>query len=71
MGVITYKEASCLALAEEMRRDPTVWALGEDVADGGVFGQYVGLRDEFGPQRVVSTPISEATIMGALRDIES
>jgi len=65
MGVITYKEASCLALAEEMRRDPTVWALGEDVADGGVFGQYVGLRDEFGPQRIVSTPISEATIMGA------
>lgn len=65
MSVMTYKEASRLALAEEMRRDPTVWTLGEDVGDGGVFGQYLGLRDEFGPARVVSTPISEATIMGA------
>ena len=65
MGVVTYKEASRLALVEEMRRDPTVWALGEDVGDGGVFGQYAGLRDEFGFNRVVSTPISEATIMGA------
>tara|TARA_A100001037_G_scaffold302134_1_gene333100 strand:+ start:388 stop:1362 length:975 start_codon:yes stop_codon:yes gene_type:complete len=65
MSTVTYKEASCLALAEEMRRDPTVWTLGEDVGDGGVFGQYTGLRDEFGPDRVVSTPISEATIMGA------
>ena len=65
MSTVTYKEASCLALAEEMRRDPTIWTLGEDVGDGGVFGQYMGLRDEFGPDRVVSTPISEATIMGA------
>ena len=65
MSTVTYKEASRLALAEEMRRDPTVWTLGEDVGDGGVFGQYTGLRDEFGPDRVVSTPISEATITGA------
>ncbi len=65
MTVMSYKEASRVALAEEMRRDPTVWALGEDVGDGGVFGQYSGLRDEFGPARIVSTPISEATIMGA------
>lgn len=65
MSVMTYKDASRQALAEEMRRDPTVWTLGEDVGDGGVFGQYLGLRDEFGPDRVVSTPISEATIMGA------
>lgn len=65
MTVMTYKEASRVALAEEMRRDSTVWALGEDVGDGGVFGQYLGLRDEFGPKRIVSTPISEATIMGA------
>jgi pyruvate dehydrogenase E1 component beta subunit len=65
MTVMTYKEASRQALAEEMRRDPTVWTLGEDVGDGGVFGQYLGLRDEFGADRVVSTPISEATIMGA------
>ncbi len=65
MTVMNYRDASKLALAEEMRRDPTVWALGEDVADGGVFGQYLGLIDEFGPQRIVSTPISESTIMGA------
>ena len=65
MTVMTYKDASRLALMEEMRRDPTVWTLGEDVGDGGVFGQYAGLRDEFGPARVVSTPISESTIMGA------
>ena len=42
MGIVTYKEAARLALVEEMRRDPTVWALGEDVGDGGVFGQYAG-----------------------------
>lgn len=65
MTVMSYKDASRQALAEEMRRDPTVWTLGEDVGDGGVFGQYLGLRDEFGADRVVSTPISEATIMGA------
>ena len=65
MTVMSYKEASRVALAEEMRRDPAVWALGEDVGDGGVFGQYLGLRDEFGPKRIVSTPISESTIMGA------
>lgn len=65
MTVMSYKEASRVGLAEEMRRDPTVWALGEDVGDGGVFGQYLGLRDEFGPKRIVSTPISESTIMGA------
>ena len=65
MTVMTYKDASRQALAGEMRRDPTVWALGEDVGDGGVFGQYLGLQEEFGAARVVSTPISEATIMGA------
>jgi acetoin:2,6-dichlorophenolindophenol oxidoreductase subunit beta len=48
-----------------MRRDPAVWALGEDLGRGGVFGQYKGLAEEFGPERIVDTPISEATIMGA------
>ncbi len=65
MRVMSYRDASLAALSEEMRRDPTVWALGEDIADGGVFGQYLGLIDEFGSSRVVSTPISEACIMGA------
>ena len=65
MAVTTYLEASKAAVASEMRRDPRVWALGEDLGRGGVFGQYKGLIDEFGPDRIVDTPISEATIMGA------
>ena len=65
MAVMSFAEASRMALAEEMRRDPTVWVLGEDVRAGGVFGQYKGLVDEFGPERVVDTPIAESTIMGA------
>ncbi len=62
---LTYLEAARAALAEEMRRDESVWALGEDLGRGGVFGQYAGLGEEFGPERVVDTPISEAGIMGA------
>ena len=65
MAELTYLEAGLAAVAEEMRRDPAVWALGEDLGRGGVFGQYKGLIDEFGPTRVVDTPISEACIMGA------
>ena len=61
----TYAEAAREAIAEEMRRDPDVWALGEDLGRGGVFGQYAGLADEFGPERICDTPISEASIMGA------
>jgi len=60
---MTIAEAAREALAEEMRRDPTVWALGEDLAAGGIFGTYKGLIDEFGPERIVSTPISESMIM--------
>ena len=65
MAELTYAEASRQAIAEEMRRDPDVWALGEDLGRGGVFGQYAGLADEFGPERICDTPISEASIMGA------
>lgn len=65
MTALTYLDASRQALAEEMRRDGRVWALGEDLGRGGVFGQYRGLVDEFGPARIADTPISEATIMGA------
>ena len=59
----TIAEAARAGLAEEMRRDPTVWALGEDLAAGGIFGQYKGLLGEFGPDRIVSTPISESMIV--------
>ncbi|HUS96255.1 MAG TPA: transketolase C-terminal domain-containing protein [Hyphomicrobiaceae bacterium] len=62
---VTLNEAGRLAVLQEMRRDPTIWVLGEDVARGGLWGQYRGFLDEFGPERIVSTPISEATIMGA------
>ena len=65
MSALTYAQAACLALQEEMRADPTVIAMGEDLGRGGVFGQYRGLPQEFGPQRIIDTPISEATIVGA------
>ena len=65
MTAMSYIEAARLALSEEMRRDPKVWALGEDLGRGGVFGQYKGLVEEFGPARIADTPISESTIMGA------
>jgi len=65
MARMSYLEAAKSALAEEMRRDPTVWAVGEDLGRGGVFGQYRGLVDEFGPERISDAPISEACIMGA------
>jgi pyruvate dehydrogenase E1 component beta subunit len=65
MAVVTLVEAARLAALQEMRRDPKVWVLGEDVARGGLFGQYRGFLDEFGAARVVSTPISESVIMGA------
>jgi acetoin:2,6-dichlorophenolindophenol oxidoreductase subunit beta len=63
--MMTYAEAACLALREAMIADPNVVALGEDLGRGGVFGQYRGLAQEFGPHRVIDTPISEANIMGS------
>ncbi|HZP79837.1 MAG TPA: transketolase C-terminal domain-containing protein [Pseudolabrys sp.] len=65
MVEVTLIEASRRAALQEMRRDPRVWVLGEDVARGGLWGQYKDFLAEFGAERVVSTPISEATIMGA------
>src|SRR6202048_3834196 len=62
---ITYAEALNEAIREEMRRDSTVFVMGEDVAgwgDGGVFGVTRGLVDEFGTERVRDTPISEEAI---------
>ncbi len=65
MALTNYAQAACRALGEAMRADPSVVALGEDVGHGGIFGQYRGLQQEFGAARVIDTPISEATIMGA------
>ncbi len=65
MSTVTLIEALRRAAEQEMRRDSRVWVLGEDVARGGLFGQYRGFLEQFGADRVVSTPISESTIMGA------
>lgn len=65
MALMNYAQAACQALAEAMRTDANVVVLGEDVGRGGIFGQYRGLQQEFGAARVIDTPISEATIMGA------
>ena len=62
---LSYAEAAALALRQAMWADPLVVALGEDLGRGGVFGQYRGLQQEFGPARVIDTPISEANILGA------
>jgi pyruvate dehydrogenase E1 component beta subunit len=63
---LTYREAVARGIAQEMRRDDRVVFLGEDVAAaGGVFKATVGLLEEFGPQRVRDTPISEQAILGA------
>jgi 2-oxoisovalerate dehydrogenase E1 component beta subunit len=62
---LSYLEAIREALAEEMRRDPKVFVLGEDVGPyGGAFGVTQGLHDEFGELRVLDTPISESAIIG-------
>ena len=65
MAVMTYAEASRLAVQHAMSADRAVVVLGEDVGRGGIFQQYKGLQQEFGAQRVIDTPISEATILGA------
>ena len=66
MAKIKYATAIRDALAEEMRRDPMVFVMGEDVARfGGVFGCTLNLPEEFGEARVRNTPISEAAFVGA------
>jgi pyruvate/2-oxoglutarate/acetoin dehydrogenase E1 component len=64
MTELSYLEASTSALAEEMRRDERVWALGEDLGRGGLFHQYAGLAEAFGPERILDAPISESAILG-------
>jgi pyruvate/2-oxoglutarate/acetoin dehydrogenase E1 component/TPP-dependent pyruvate/acetoin dehydrogenase alpha subunit len=63
---LTMREAIKLAIADEMRADPSVVVFGEDVADaGGVFKVTTGLLEEFGGDRVRDTPIAETAIIGA------
>jgi len=65
MPVITYREALNQAMREEMRRDPSVFLMGEDVGVyQGAFKVSQGLLEEFGPKRVIDTPISEGGFTG-------
>src|SRR6186997_248955 len=62
---LTFGDAIKEAIAEEMRRDPTVVLMGEDVAEAGTtFKVLTGLVDEFGKDRIIDTPISEAGFSG-------
>ena len=66
MSKMTYGEAIREAMSIRMREDPTVILFGEDVgAFGGCFGVSAGMIEEFGPERVRDTPISEGAIIGA------
>ena len=65
MRELTYWQALRAALSDAMRRDPSVFLLGEDIgAYGGAFGVTRGMLDEFGPDRVRCTPISEGSVVG-------
>ncbi len=66
MPEITYLEAIRQTLWEEMKRDERVFIIGEDIGRyGGAFGVTYGMLDEFGPERIRETPISEPTIIAA------
>ncbi|MDE0235533.1 MAG: alpha-ketoacid dehydrogenase subunit beta, partial [bacterium] len=63
---LTFSQAIREALREEMERDDRVFVWGEDVAVyGGIYGATAGLLEQFGPGRVIDTPISETMIVGA------
>src|SRR5690606_15323127 len=62
---IQFREAVCEAMSEEMRKDETVYLMGEEVAEyDGAYKASKGMLDEFGPERVVDTPISELGFAG-------
>ncbi len=65
MKKISFAKAIPEAIAEEMDRDPTVFILGEDMEQGGGWGQTTGLFAKYGRARVKNTPISETAILGA------
>jgi pyruvate dehydrogenase E1 component beta subunit len=66
MPEITYLEAIRTALWDEMKRDERVFIIGEDIGRyGGAFGVTHGMLDEFGEKRIIETPISEPSIIGA------
>ena len=65
MRTIQFREAIAEAMSEEMRRDPSVYLMGEEVAEyNGAYKASKGMLDEFGPERVIDTPISELGFAG-------
>jgi pyruvate/2-oxoglutarate/acetoin dehydrogenase E1 component len=66
MKEVTFKQAITEAVDEEMARDPTVFLMGEDIGKhwGAAMGEYQGLFDKYGPERIRETPISETAILG-------
>ncbi len=65
MKTIQFREAICEAMSEEMRRDETVYLMGEEVAEyNGAYKASKGMLDEFGPKRVIDTPIAELGFAG-------
>lgn len=65
MKTLQFREAIAEAMSEEMRRDDTIYLMGEEVAEyNGAYKASKGMLDEFGPERVVDTPISEAGFAG-------
>ncbi|MGO4912833.1 MULTISPECIES: pyruvate dehydrogenase complex E1 component subunit beta [unclassified Leeuwenhoekiella] len=65
MKTIQFREAICEAMSEEMRRDDTIYLMGEEVAEyNGAYKASKGMLDEFGPERVIDTPISELGFAG-------
>jgi len=64
-AMMRYGGAALEALLAAMHADSSVWCVGKDLGRGGVFGQYKGLREEFGADRVSDAPISESAIMAA------
>lgn len=65
LAVLSVSQALNMALREEMGRDDRVFMIGEDIKDS-TYGVTRGLWDEFGPKRVIGTPISEIAIAGAV-----
>lgn len=65
MKTIQFREAVCEAMSEEMRRDESIYLLGEEVAEyNGAYKASKGMLDEFGPKRVIDTPIAELGFAG-------
>ena len=63
--IVTYKDAIKQAMIEKMREDPRVFIIGEDIGVyGGAFGVTMGMLEEFGPKRIIDTPMSEASFTG-------